>query len=74
MANQESINRDPQSTNRSFGYHAGGNTAPGGHLFLWVSVTPGSRRIAGGTNSALAQRDSIVRQYDPTPRIMAVAR
>jgi hypothetical protein len=73
VANEEGIDRDPQGTNRSFGYHSGMTSIPGGAVTIWGDVTPGSKRITGQTENARAQRDSISRQYDTTPAVHAVA-
>ncbi len=68
------MDRDPQCTNRSFGYHSSGNMFPGGTIAPWVEVTPSSKRITGNTDNAKAQRESISRQYVTTQKkISAVA-
>jgi hypothetical protein len=64
MATEQGIDRDPQGTNRSFGYHSSMTSIPGGAVAIWGDVTPGSKRITGDTDNARAQRDSISRQYD----------
>jgi hypothetical protein len=66
MATAQGIDRDPQGTNRSFGYHSGMTSIPGGAVAIWGDVTPGSKRITGDTDNAKAQRDSIARQYNTT--------
>jgi hypothetical protein len=73
MAIDQALNRDPQGTNRSFGYHSSMNAAPGGALATWLDVTPGAKRITGQSDSARAQRDSISRQYAPAAVVSAVA-
>jgi hypothetical protein len=73
MAKDQGLDRDPQGTNRSFGYHSSMNMAPGGAIAVWGDVTPGSKRITGDTENARAQRDSIARQYTANPAITAVA-